>query len=172
MKLNGIRQAGFTLLEALIALLLSSLVLLLLASGILEASKIKEILVNDSQAEATQSHTVSGDRQLEWHLFLNQLETYLEGTKNPQVFKEQILLDEWEEETNRYVVTRYDQRGSRNNFVRSKSNGYNRMLTGIQTVHLKKEEGWLLLDFTFRNGENYQGKVWVNSWTEETEENH
>lgn len=172
MKLNGTRQAGFTLLEALIALFVSSLVLLLLASGILEASKIKEVIVNDSQAESVHPHSVNGDRQLEWHLFLNQLETYLKDTKNPQVFKDRILLDEWEEETSRYVVTRYDQRGSKNNFVRSKSNGYNRMLTGIQTVHLKQEEGWLLLDFTFNNGENYQGKVWVNSWTEKTEENH
>ena len=170
MKLNLTKQTGFTLLEALIALLISSLVMLLLSSGIIAAGKMKETLIHDSQSVTDRSHLVSGNRQIEWHLFLNQMEKYLEHTKNPQVFQEHILLEEWEEETNKYVDTRYDQRGSKNNFIRSKNKGNNRMLTGIRTVRLKQKGGWLLLDFTFRNGENYQGKVWVYSWSEENTE--
>lgn len=169
MKLNLIKQGGFTLLEALVALMLSSMIILLLSSGIMQVNKISETLVNDSEQMAEESNLIRGDRQIEWHLFLNQLETYLEGTINPRVHSDYFIVNEWEEEGNQYVTTRYERRGALENFTRSKFGGNNRMLTGIQKLHFEKQEGWLHLNFKFRTGEEYLGRIWVDSWLEEEE---
>lgn len=169
MKLNLIKQGGFTLLEALVALMLSSMIILLLSSGIVQANKIREVLANDSEHMVEESSLIRGDRQIEWHLFLNQLETHLEGTINPRVHSHYFLVDEWEEERNQYVTTRYERRGALENFTRSKFGGNNRMLTGIQEVHFEKQEGWLHLQFKFKMGEEYLGRIWVDSWMEEEE---
>lgn len=172
MKLNLTKEAGFTLLEALIALMLSSIIILLLSASITQAGSIQQILINDSEQNSNSSDIVRGDRQVEWHLFLNQLENYLEGTKNPYVPGLYFTVEEWDEERDRYTTIRYERRGALENFTRSKMGGTNRMLTGINTLKFEQQGGWLLLDFQFKNGEEYRGRIWVDSWTKEEEEKY
>lgn len=167
MKLNLSNDDGFTLLEALISLMLTSVILLLLTAGITQADAMQEVLVNDSEEAFKESNKIRGDRQIEWHLFLIQLERYLEGTKEPYVKERYFTVKEWDEERNRYVTVRYERRGTIENLTRSKLNGTNRMLTGIQELEFKQQGSWLLLDFQFKNGETYTGRIWVESWTEE-----
>jgi competence protein ComGF len=170
MKLNLTREEGFTLLEALAALMVSSMIILLLSSGITQAESIREVIVNDSEQMGEDSDLVRGDRQIEWHLFLNQLENYLEDTRNPYVSRLYFTVEEWDERVGDYVTVRYERRGSLENFTRSKRGGNNRMLTGIVGLAFEQQDGWLLLDFQFRTGEKYLGRIWVDSWTEKSEE--
>lgn len=172
MRVNLSKQDGFTLLEALISLAISSLVLLLLTSGIVQTSKIRDILVNDSQKSQDSWEVISGDRQLEWHLFINQLEHYLQGTKNPRITTNGFVVDEWDEGINRFTDVWYVRLDiNRTIFIRRKSSGNQRLLTGLATVHFKEDkEGWLSLKVEFQNGEIYEGKVWVESWSENENE--
>lgn len=170
MKSNLTKEAGFTLLEALISLMLTSMIILLLSTSITQAGSIQEVLINDSEESGKNSDLVQGDRQIEWHLFLNQLENYLKGTKNPYVTRLYFTVEEWDEERDRYVTIRYERRGLLENFTRSKIGGTNRMLTGINNLEFEQQGGWLLLKFQFKTGEEYLGRVWVDSWIEEEEE--
>jgi len=160
------KKDGFTLLEALIALMLSSMIILLLSAGLLQMNKIKEVIISDSQLVSANSDVIEGDRQIEWHLFLNQLENYLEGTKLRYVREREMSVSEWDEDEGKNVVVYYRGGG---NFARAKTNGYNRLLSGISHYTLARQEGLLLLDFTFLNGENYKGRIWIDSWAKEGE---
>lgn len=170
MKWNLMNEEGFTLLEALIALMLSSLIILSLSAGLRQLKASWEVLMNDSEQANQQSELVRSDRQIEWHLFLNQLEHHLEGTINPSIFRDNFRVDEWDEQEDRYVNVRYERRGAIENFTRSKNNGNNRMLTGIDTIQFEQEDGWLLLNVQFKTGDKYLGRIWVNSWIKEEEE--
>jgi len=162
------KENGFTLLEALIALMLSSTIILLLSGGLLQMDKIRGTIISDSQLAADASGTVEGDRQIEWHLFLNQLENYLEGSNPRYVQTSGMRVEEWDEERQRFVEVRYGvTQSSISNFMRSSSRGYNRMLSGISDYTLTKKDHLLLLDFTFKNGENYKGRIGIDSWAKE-----
>jgi len=161
------KEDGFTLLEALIALMLSSMIILLLSGGLLQMDKIRDVIISDSQVVADASGTVEGDRQIEWHLFLNQLENHLDGTNPRDVAASEMSVEEWDEETQKYINVRYGvAKTSTSNFIRD-NRGYNRMLSGISNYTLTRQGGLLLLDFTFQNGENYKGRIWIDSWAEE-----
>jgi len=161
------KEQGFTLLEALIALMLSSMIILLLSGGLLQMDKIREVIISDAQLVADASGTVEGDRQIEWHLFLNQLENHLEGSTPHNVQANEMNVEEWDEKTQKYINVRYGvAKTSNNNFIRD-NRGYNRILSGISNYTLTRQGGLLLLDFTFQNGENYKGRIWIDSWAEE-----
>lgn len=168
MNINLTKQDGFTFLEALISLVISSMVLLLVTSGIVQAKKLKETLILDSAPTTTQT-TISADRQIEWHLFLNQLEVYLAETNNPKVSKNAVMVDEWDNESGRYDTISYLRPDSnRTVLIRRKNNGNHRLLTGIETIEFTlKNKATLILDVKFRNGESYTGRIWVDSWEEQ-----
>lgn len=168
MKFILSEQDGFTLIEALISLMLSSVIILLLSGGILQAGKVKEVIVADAQNDIYHTSDVVGDRQIEWHLFLNQFENYLQGTINPRVVGSSITVSEWNEEVNRYTDVVYSRPESNQlNFARRNMGGHNRMLSRIGTLSFKQKLGWLQIEVRFLNGEEYQGRIWIESWVKE-----
>lgn len=169
MNLNLNNESGFTLLEALIALMMTSSILLLLVGGLLQANTINQKVITDSQHHQETKNTVAGDRQIEWHLFLNQLENYLQDSFNPVANNGHLEVSEIDEKTNRHtqVIYRQPDSGSRRSILQYKNNGNIRMLTGVERPEFIVEEDWLILNFKFRNGEIYTGRIWIESWAEE-----
>lgn len=172
MKLNLNDDAGFTLLEALISLMVSSMVLLLLAAGIIHIDTINNHFASDADSLTDLSQVIYEDRQIEWHSFLNQLAYNLDNSKNPIVRSHAFSLDEWDREEHQYYTVRYDRSSvERRSFLRYKNNGNTRMLSNVYLPTFKQEGGWLILDFSFRNGESHRGRMWLDNWTEKDAEN-
>ncbi len=162
------QESGFTILETLIALMLSSITLLFLNSLMLQLTKIHELVIADAQPLAMSRDRIRGSRQIEWHIFLNQLEKSLEDTNLINYTFDSFTITEGED-TGKYLPPiQYGRAlsGSQN-FYRSNNRGYNEMLTGIQDVYLEIDHQWLILDVRFQNDESYQGRIWVESWKEE-----
>lgn len=161
-------ESGFTLLESLIALMLSSVILLFLSSGIMQLNNINELVIADAQAISTAKSKIKGSRQIEWHLFLNQLEGYLKNTQLMNYTSDTIIVMEEDFESTESNMIKYGRSKTGNqNFYRSNNNGYNAMLTDIKKVNLTVDNQWLILSFLFQNDEEYNGRIWVQSWKEE-----
>lgn len=159
-------ESGFTLLEALIAVMLSSIILLFLCSSIQHLNRVNELIIADAQTISSSKTKIKGSRQIEWHLFLNQLKRYLEDTELVNSTPRSIIV---KEKNAGNIQTKYGRSEvGYQSFYRSKNNGYNAMLTDIKTFHLEIEEQWLLLNFTFQNEENYKGRIWIESWKTES----
>lgn len=164
-------ESGFTLLEALIALLLSSMIMLFLGTSILQLSKINELLITDAQTLATAKTRIKGNRQIEWHLFLNQLENYLENTQLISHTFDSLVVEENNLGNQGATLVKYSCAKTGNlNFCRSKNNGYHEMLTDIKRFNLTIDQQQLTLYFVFKNGEEYKGRMWIDSWNEENPE--
>lgn len=169
MKRISKNEKGFTLLETLISLLISSLVIMLLTSGLLQVVSIRDTMASNAQA-SNRTNLITGDRHVEWHIFLNQLESYLQGSYDPKVaddtihVKEPVVFDREFQE----VLYRIDANAI--NFSRRESNGYQRMLTGITKLNFTREGGWLNAGVIFVNGDRFDGRIWVESWVEKLEE--
>lgn len=170
MKLDLIKnESAFSLLESLIALVLSSLILLLLNITLVELSKIQDLLVLNNQAIASSDNKVHGSRQLEWHIFLAQFESYLKDTKLVSWTNRKVIVQEKDKKTGQIQNIKYEQAYSGNqNFYRNNNNGYNELLTDIKDYKIEVKDNCLSLIFTFQNGEEYMGRIWVESWLEES----
>lgn len=165
---SNMNDSGFTLLESLLALMLSMTILLLLVSGILQLGKIHELVVSEAQTISSSANRVFENRQIEWHIFLNQLENNLKNTKLISHSSNQIQVIEINKKNGKEQNIRYGQAYTGNkNFYRNNNNGYNEMLTGIQTFHLNVSADYLTLLFTFQNGEQYEGMLRIENWRED-----
>ena len=166
-------EEGFTLLEALISLLISTFSLFLITTTLLQASTLKETLVADTLYPYHNRVTITSDRQIEWHIFLNQLEMYLENTINPRVYNRRLVVDELNDEYRVYSEVSYQMpSNSTRVFIRRLNNGYQPMLIGASEINLRREEeGWVVIENTFNGEDYYYGRIWVESWIENLEEN-
>lgn len=176
MKVNSnMNEGGFTLLESLIALMISSVILLLLTSILAQLNKVNELIIKDAQIVTSSESKIYGSRQIEWHIFLAQLEAYLKNTKLVESTAHQLIVIEKDEKNGKEQNIRYGQAMTGyQNFYRRSNNGYHEMLTAINSFELKVDGNCLELIFKFQNGELYKGKVWVDDWQEKeekTEEN-
>lgn len=163
-------EAGFTLLESLIALMLSSVVLLLLTSILTHLNKVNELIIKDAQIVSSSESKVYGSRQIEWHIFLAQLESYLENTKLVEANTQEIIVKEKNIANGKGQNIRYGQsRTGYQNFYRRSNDGYHEMLTAIKRFELKVEGNCLELLFEFQNGEHYKGRMWIDGWQEKKE---
>lgn len=163
---NLSKEEGFTFIEALVSLMVSSFVFLLLLGGIIQAQRIQTSV--KSSATQASSDLIVGKRQIEWHQFINQLAYYLEGTKNPQVTSKLMIVDEWDEKNQKWVAVTYKPpESSLTKISQFKNNGNVTMLTGVRTRTFKKENAWLHVNVTFLNDETFSGRIWVESWAEE-----
>ncbi|MDN6196303.1 MAG: ComGF family competence protein [Atopostipes suicloacalis] len=171
MKVNlNSNESGFTLLESLIALIVSSFILLLLNAAILQLNKIKDFVIVDAQNLSSSPNKIHGSRQIEWHIFLAQLESYLKDTELITWNTQRITVQE-KDEKKEWQDVRYGRALSGNkNFYRNNNNGYNEMLIGIQEFTINLSNNCLILSCTFQNGENYEGRIWIESWLEEEKE--
>ena len=170
MKPNLKNEQGFTILETLISLFVSSFVIMLLTGGLLNVMSIRDTMVNNAQ-NSSRTNQISGDRQVEWHIFLNQLESYLQGSYDPEVLSNHIKVKVPKTTISKgYQDIFYRIDGSTSNFSRRDSNGYHRMLTEIQKIDFTQEDGWLEAEVTFSNGQTFRGRIWVESWVERSDE--
>ena len=103
------------------------------------------------------------------NLFLNQLEFYLENSRNPQVQSDLFLVEEWDEAVGEYNLVRY-RRPSTNLrvLIRSKRGGNQYMLMGANRIRFElAENGWLIVTNSFDGVKEFEGRIWVKSWIEE-----
>lgn len=171
MKLNWNETLGFTLLEAIVSLLVSSFTLLLVIGSLNQIKVMNDSTMMQSQPAASVKEYVISDRQIEWHLFLNQLNNQLQNSKFIELSNNQLIILEWDEALKREVKVYYNQaKTGKKNFRRSKNNGNHTLLTNLQKYKMTKNEGWLYLDFTFKNGQNYKAKLWIESWVDLNDE--
>lgn len=167
MKPHLSTEEGFTLIEALIALMISSLIIVFLTGSILQIKKINDVFLSDAQSSERSQTLIANDRQMEFHIFLNQLEFYLQGTTDATVGESYISLMEWNEAGKLYERIRYQlPMSNAHNFTRVKKGGNHRMLTEVANLLMKKDGGWLSVQVKFLNAEVYKGRIWVESWVE------
>jgi len=140
---------GFTLLEVLISLSVTSLCFLLLSIGVIQ---IREL-----------NNEIKMDKQAEWHLFLNQLEYYLIDSQFVSASERVLTVEELVD--GNVSTVEYQSSGTR--FVRKLNKGYQPLLTDVQEVTIQDFEKYLLIKGTFNNGESYKAKIWTSSWNEE-----
>lgn len=141
-------QEGFTLLEILISLSITSLCFLLLSIGVVQ---IKEL-----------NHTIKTDKQIEWHLFLNQLDHYLIDSRFTS--NTSTILRVEERVDGQLQDVRYQKSGTK--FIRRLNGGNQPLLMDIQTINITKHKDSILIKGIFDNGETYKARIWVNSWDE------
>lgn len=158
-------EAGFTLLESLLALMLSSVTLLVLTATVSQLHQMRDLVIQDAQTTPTAKSKIYGSRQIEWHLFLAQLENYLQETKLLDYNSYEIIVREIVDGKEQNV--RYGQAHTGNqNFYRRNNNGYNELLTNIKKMRMDVTEDCFSLACEFRNGEHYEGSIWINDWQE------
>lgn len=158
-------EDGFTLLESLISLIIATIVLLLLTAMLSEMTQINQLIIKDAQTIPSTSKKIIVSRQIEWHLFLAQLENYLEGT---ELLSEELnKISVSEKVDGKKQTVQYGQAYSGNqNVYRRNNNGYNELLTSIETFTMTVAGDCLHLSVKFQNGEAYQGRIWIDGWTE------
>lgn len=144
-------KKGFTLLETLFALLVTSLTVLLLSQTTNSAKQI---------AAAYQSNT-----QLDWHIFLNQIEYDFENSKNFRVEKvrnhSKILYDRWYEDEGRYQTNSiefYTSGGESMLRQRVNNRGHQPILMNVRSFQALFEEDIqeVIIQIKFKSGESYE----------------
>ena len=139
-------QKGFTLIEALAALFILVLCIALLN-------------VVTTQYKTIRKQTFE-DRQLEWHMFLNQFEYSLEGlvlvnTKpNELQFK---LLDDKGQFKEMIYYEKYE------NLVRRRTGagGHQPMLMKVKSINFVEKKSFLEITVTFSNQETYHAQLGI-----------
>ncbi|WP_040292786.1 competence type IV pilus minor pilin ComGF [Alloiococcus otitis] len=142
------KEGAFTMLEALVALSITSLILLALSIGVSHFKQVKEEL--------------RADRQLDWHLFVNQMSFYLESSDLLSVNQNRLLVKEVNYRDQSVVQAQY--RLVNGNFIRRVNNGYQPMLLDVKKVEMEEMGPSLMMKAYFNNDEEYQARIWVNQW--------
>lgn len=125
-------QKGFTLIESLFSLFVTSLILLLVNSLFHTIQKMQENIVHEKNSE--------------WHIFLNQVEHDLSNKK--LIDQTSQYLQFQEEGTNSYYT--YEFRISE--LIRKKERtGYLPLLTEIRTVNFQDSPGGIFIQGEFGN---------------------
>lgn len=142
------KEDGFTLLEVLFTLTLISLCVFLFSMAI---SQIKTVRAN-----------VKDDRQIEWHLFLNQMENDIRGTEFLNVTEKRLTVVKFNVSKDASERITYERFGS---MIRRRvgGDGHQPMLTQVSTSEftlLTKNK--VKLTVTFDNGEKFTAYVKVN----------
>lgn len=139
----GMNDSGFTLLETMVAISLMSLAILLLSTFTEQSSRIQK--------------DIKSDRQIEWHLFLNQLEYDLRDSKLISISSERFVVERpnKEDEIEKISYERYYK------LLRRKvgNEGHQPVLTRLREIHMKSKEGQLWIAATFQDGESYTASL-------------
>jgi competence protein ComGF len=155
-------EKGFTLLETLFALFVTSLTVLLLSQAATSAQQI---------SAAYQSHA-----QLDWHIFLNQIEYDFEKSKNFKIDKKfnnnRIIYDRWYEEEKRYKTNSiefYTNNGESMLRQRVNNKGHQPILMNVNSFHVSFEEDIeeIIIKITFESGESYEAYLTTQATFEE-----
>ena len=133
------KNSGFTLLESLVALLMLSGILLLLSGLIQHAHKMEQSL--------------SGYHQLEWEIYLLQLETEMEGLHYKQTSSREIWAEN--DEKKKIVI-----KNSNDKIIKSQSDGYQPLLTGVSRFVCQEKNHGVDFVVTFKDGKQKEG-TWI-----------
>lgn len=146
--MNGLsNEEGYTLLEVLVTLSITSICLFLFSIAITQIKTVRT--------------TVKDDRQIEWHLFLNTMEYDLIDTEFIEVKNTSLSFDKYNEKTK--GMARLTYRVGRNEIVRSFSNGNEPILTELSKAEYEMySTNRVRLKVTFNNGEDYTAYIKVN----------
>lgn len=136
------KNSGFTLLECLVALLMLSGVLLLFSSLIQHAHKMEQSL--------------SGYHQLEWEIFLLQLDNEMENVKYKQSSRGEIV---GETESGGRTVTVVINTVNKK-IVKHQSGGYQPLLTGVKEFVCQENNQGVDFCVTFTDGKQKSG-TWI-----------
>lgn len=136
------KNSGFTLLECLVALLMLSGVLLLFSSLIQHAHKMEQSL--------------SGYHQLEWEIFLLQLDNEMENVTYKQSSRGEIVGEtESEGRTVTVVINTVNKK-----IVKHQSGGHQPLLTGVKEFVCQENNQGVDFHVTFTDGKQKSG-TWI-----------
>ncbi|MER2110338.1 MAG: competence type IV pilus minor pilin ComGF [Desemzia incerta] len=135
---------GFTLIEAVAALFIFTLCLSLFSIAAKQLNAVQEMQVSD--------------RQLEWHLFLNQFEFDLKENQLKEVKSEKVTFNQSIPKTDQVEVVSYERRLQK--LLRKVGNeGYQPMLMELRTLSFQLDQTFLIIKVEFLNGETYQSQI-------------
>lgn len=136
------RNSGFTLLECLIALLMLSGVLLLFSGLLQHAHKMDQALI--------------GYHQLEWEIFLLQLDNEMENVNYKQSSRYEIVGET--ESKGRIVPVVINTVNKK--IVKHQSGGYQPLLTGVKEFVCQENNQGVDFRITFTDGKQKSG-TWI-----------
>lgn len=138
---------GFSLIEVLLALSVSTLTILLFSAILTQLVTVR--------------NQTNDDRQIEWHLFLNQLEHDIEDNVLRDVANNRIRMWEVKEGVVQRDFIGYNLNSSKN-VVRTRNGlGQQLMLMHIDSLSINRMGNKIELMVTFQNGESFSGRVKV-----------
>ncbi|GAA2910199.1 competence type IV pilus minor pilin ComGF [Enterococcus pseudoavium] len=132
-------NSGFTLLESMVALIMLSGVLLLLAGLIQHANKIEQSL--------------KGYHQLEWEIYLLQLDNELAELPYIETSGNEIICKTDAEES--VFIQQFKDK-----IIKRQSGGYQPLLTGVKKFVCQEENQGVDFSVTFTDGKQKKG-TWI-----------
>lgn len=132
---------GFTLLESLFALMVNSLVLLLVGTTLQTMVKTETVMEDQKQ-------------NIEWHIFLNQVENDVIDKKMIKVVPYEVTL---EENQTKDKIT-YSLSAAKIKWLRN-GTGYVPMLNKVKDVKFQETENGLSIESHFKNGQILRGTM-------------
>ncbi|SEL71650.1 competence protein ComGF [Alkalibacterium putridalgicola] len=141
------RDDGFSLLEVIITLSILSSCVLLFSFAI-------------SQIQTTRSQ-IKDERQIEWHLFINQLEYELQDSGNVTASRNKVSFDIYDPEDQRIKTVSYERYFQ---IIRRQvgSLGHQPILLEVSAAEFSLLEETLTIQVECNNGEEYSAKFRVN----------
>lgn len=143
----GRSEEGFTLIELLVTLSVTSVSVLLFSAALTQLITVR--------------NQTNDDRQIEWHLFLNQLEYDMQDTVLMDVVSNRIRMREVKDGEIQSDVIAYNLNTNKR-YVRTRNGaGQQLMLMQIEAMSLKRIGNQIQISVTFQNGETYSGRIKV-----------
>ncbi|MFO8068432.1 MAG: competence type IV pilus minor pilin ComGF, partial [Alkalibacterium sp.] len=141
------QEQGFSLLEVIITLSIISSCVLLFSLAI-------------SQIGSTRA-AVKDDRQIEWHLFVNQLEFELTGSAGVRTSRDKLVFEKFDVEDQKMKTISYERYYK---IIRRQvgSKGHQPILLEVSSIAFSIFEQTLAIDVVFSNGETYSAQFRVN----------
>lgn len=136
------KNEGFTLLESLVALLMLSGILLLLSGLIQHAHKMEQSL--------------SGYHQLEWEIFLLQLDNELAEVEYKGASSREI----WTKVKTKDGVVDLVIKKDQHRIIKKQSGGYQPLLTGVARFTCQEKNHGVDFVVTFTDGKQKEG-TWI-----------
>lgn len=145
--MNLRNQEGFTLLESLLALFVNSLIVLLIGSLLHSAQNMKDSLQHE--------------KNIEWHIFLNQAEHDILNKKiksrTPKII---TLSEDGTKTTYTYMLKATELRRQKDN------TGYVPMLTEVRDLNFQDAIGGIKIQSVFKNEKEMEAYLPIEIYTE------
>ena len=141
------RDQGFSLLEVVITLSIVSSCVLFFSFAIVQIGSTRA--------------AVKDDRQIEWHLFVNQLAYELAESDEVSAGRERLTLKKVNAKTQREEIVTYE-RYLRLIRRQVDARGHQPILLEVSSVHFSLNEQVLTIRVVFTNNESYSASLKVN----------